>query len=96
MIGFVLVNHLRVIVPMKIVRIICLCIAWLWAAFMGLVAVLNFHDIPGGDLGYVIGTLIGYGIFLVPSFVLFFIARKIRRKLDRAKREALINSFETI
>jgi hypothetical protein len=48
------------------------------------------------DLGYLLGTFIGSAVFLIPSFVLFFIAKKLKRKIAIAARDHLINSFDSI
>ncbi|HTE25247.1 hypothetical protein [Flavitalea sp.] len=81
---------------MKATRIICLVFAWLWIAVISLVSIGNFSDLPDEDIAYSIGIFIGSALFLIPSFILFFIAGKIKKKLERAKRDALINSFESI
>jgi hypothetical protein len=81
---------------MKAFRIICLVFAWLWIAIIILVSIGNFSDLPSEDISYSIGIFIGSALFMFPSYILFFIAGRIKKKLDRAKRDALINSFESI
>ena len=81
---------------MKTTRIICLVFAWLWIVLICLIAIANISDLPLNDISFIIGNLIGSALFLIPSFILFHIAKKLRKKLDRKKREALINSFENI
>lgn len=81
---------------MKAIRIICIVVAWLWIAIITLVSIANFSDLPSDDIAYSIGIFIGSVLFLFPSYILFFIARKIKNKLERARRDALINSFESI
>ena len=81
---------------MKAIRIICLIVAWLWIALIALVSIGNFSDLPSEDIAYSIGIFIGSAFFLIPSIILFFIAGKIKKKLDRAKRDALINSFVSV
>lgn len=81
---------------MKTTRVICIVFAWLWIALICLISIENISKLDFEEIGYAIGTLIGYGIILMPSFILFFIAKKIRKKIERTKREALINSFDSI
>jgi len=76
---------------MKTTRIICIVFAWLCMISIAGISKLDFQDIA-----YTVGIFTGYIIFLIPSFILFFIAKKIRKKLNRKKQEALINSFENI
>ena len=61
-----------------------------------MIAIVGISKLDFQGIAYTIGIFIGYIIFLIPSFILFFIAKKIRKKLDRKKREALIDSFENI
>ena len=81
---------------MKAIRIICLFVAWLWIAIILMVCVGNFADVLSQDIAYAVGIFIGSALFLIPSYILFYIAGKIKKKLERLKRDALINSFESI
>jgi nitrate reductase gamma subunit len=85
---------------MKAIRAICIFLAWLWIAIILLISVASFNKLVATDhnnaIAYFIGKLIGFALFLVPSFILFFVAKRMRMKLDKAKQEALINSFENI
>lgn len=89
---------------MNLLRKTCIVIAWLWIAFVVLGAILGLKNQLAidaelnvkFDIAYTIGRLIGYALFFIPSFILFFVAGRIKRKLDKAKRDRLINSFDSI
>jgi uncharacterized membrane protein YbhN (UPF0104 family) len=81
---------------MKAIRIICIIIAWLWIIVSAAGSIITIRKSPHEELAFHIGSILGGLILAIPSFILLFIARRIKRRMEKKEKQALIDSFETI